>query len=140
MKKSWIGTDTHLANQLVHLALKYDALPALAGFHVAQREPRGVKGGRLDFKLVSEAQQCFMEVKSAMVVDGVAARFPDSLSLRASKHLKELTKHAKARHRAVFLFLIQRGDVERLEVMRDADPVFARALKAATRAGVEFLA
>jgi sugar fermentation stimulation protein A len=136
----WIGTDTHLANELVYLALMRAMLPAFAGFRVTQREPRGVKGGRLDFKLEAEKRQCFVEVKSATVVDGKAARFPDSISPRATGHLKELTKLAKSGHRAVLIFLIQRGDIERMEINRGGDPLFARAVKSAAKAGVEFLA
>ncbi len=136
----WIGTDTHLANELVHKALCAGALPCFAGFRLVEREPRNAKGGRLDFKLEDGCRQCFVEVKSATVVDGLAARFPDSVSPRAVAHLKELTKLAKAGRRAVMLFLIQRGDVERLEIHRDGDPGFGRAVNAASKAGVEFLA
>lgn len=136
----WVGTDTHLANELVHKALCAGALPSLTGFRRTEREPRNAKGGRLDFKLGDGCRECFVEVKSATVVEGVSARFPDSVSPRAVAHLKELTKLAKAGRRAVLLFLIQRGDVERLEIPRDGDPFFGRAVKAALNAGVEFLA
>ena len=136
----WIGTDTHLANELVHKALVTCALPCFTGFRLAAREPRNAKGGRLDFLLENDGQRCFVEVKSATVVTASAARFPDSVSPRATTHLKELIKHAKAGQRAVLLFLIQRGDVDRLEINLSRDPAFARIVKLAAKTGVEFIA
>ena len=75
-----------------------------------------------------------------MVAERGAAQFPDSLSPRATAHLRELTKLAKAGHRACLLFVIQRGDVQQMTINRDRDSVFTRAFKRAAAAGVQVLA
>lgn len=137
---AWVGTDTHLANELVGKALLENKLTAFSGYTIKQREPRSETGGRLDFKLEGEGRDCFVEVKSATVVEGKSAQFPDSVSPRATAHVRELTRQAKASHRAVLIFLIQRGDVVSLKINREGDPLFARVLKRACKAGVEILA
>lgn len=138
--KTWLGTDTHLANELVHHALKNASLPSFAGCEIVKREPRYEKLGRLDFELESAGRKIFVEVKSATVVEAGVARFPDSVSPRAVLHLKQLTKLVKKGHRAALVFLIQRGDAERMKIDLTRDPLFGRAVKAALRAGVEVVA
>ena len=43
-------------------------------------------------------------------------------------------------HRAVMVFLIQRGDAMKLALARDVDPNYGQAFDAAVRAGVEAIA
>ena len=43
-------------------------------------------------------------------------------------------------HRAVMLFLIQRGDAEAMKIARDIDPAYGAAFDRARAAGVEMLA
>lgn len=137
---TWVGTDTHLANELVFRGVEQGLLPTFSGFHVAQREPSTKKGRRLDFKLWNGNRECFVEVKSVMVAVGRVARFPDSISPRAVAHLKDLAKLANSGKRAVFVLLIQRGDVDRIEINQVGDPLFTRAAKSAMNAGVELVA
>ena len=68
------------------------------------------------------------------------AEFPDSVTQRGAKHLYELAEMAQAGHRAVMLFLIQRGDANAVTLAGDIDPDYAAAFKAAAGAGVEALA
>ncbi len=138
--KTWVGTDTHLANRLIHLALMQNLFSQFAVYSVTAREPRSSSRRRLDFKLDVGDRQCFVEVKSVAVANGAIARFPDSVSPRASCHLAELKKLARAGHRAAMIFLIQRGDVHCIEINKHADLAFARAANSAAEVGVEFLA
>jgi len=138
--RTWLGTDTHLANELIKKALQQRLIPHLAGFDILKREPRIRSGSRLDFLLGNGVTECLVEVKSATVtIDGVA-QFPDSISPRSIDHLNALTNAVKAGHRAVFLFLIQRGDVQCLRINLACDPAFNRAFSRALAAGVEFIA
>ncbi|OQA31196.1 MAG: Sugar fermentation stimulation protein A [Betaproteobacteria bacterium ADurb.Bin341] len=135
----WIGTDTHLANRLVEKALLEHCLPGLEGYDILTKEPRDIKGTRLDFHLAGPEDQCFLEVKSATVVSGTCARYPDSKTLRTLAQLRFLAGKVKAGHRAVLLFLIQRGDVDSFAFNRDCDPALTRAFERARSAGVEVL-
>lgn len=138
--RHWVGTDTHLANRLVEKALLENCLPGLEGYGIMAKEPREKTGSRLDFHLSNTKGQCYLEVKSATVVSGTCARYPDSNTLRTLSQLKLLAKKAKAGHRAVLLFLVQRGDVDCFSFDRAYDATLSRAFDRALVAGVEVLA
>lgn len=138
--RHWVGTDTHLANPLVEKALLLNSLPGLKGYQIIVKEPREKLGTRLDFHLSGPKGECFLEVKSATVVSGTCALYPSSKTLRTLPQLKLLTQKAKAGHRAVLLFLVQRGDVDSFAFNRDCDPALNRAFDRALAAGVEVLA
>ena len=138
--RHWVGTDTHLANRLVEKALLENCLPGLEGYGIMAKEPREKTGSRLDFHLSNSKGQCYLEVKSATVVSGTCARYPDSKTLRTLAQLKLLARKAKAGHRAVLLFLVQRGDVDCFSFDRAYDAKLSRAFDRALVAGVEVLA
>ncbi|MBF0239439.1 MAG: DNA/RNA nuclease SfsA [SAR324 cluster bacterium] len=136
----WLGTDTHLANTLVERALLQRRIPGLDCYETLEREKGVSKGHRVDFLLTGSEGLCFVEVKSATVVEKGVARFPDSITPRGLKHLEGLTKKAKEGHRVVLLYLIQRGDAESFTISKTCYPVYAKAFKKALKAGVEALA
>lgn len=140
LAQTWIGTDTHLSNRLVEKALVENRLPALRGFALEQREPRGMHGRRLDFLLTKRGRRCYVEVKSAMVAVGLTAQFPDSRSERACAHLAEMSALAVRGTQAILIFLIQRDDVRELRINRKFDPDFTEAYDLARQSGVEIVA
>jgi sugar fermentation stimulation protein A len=75
-----------------------------------------------------------------MVSTGEWAQFPDSISSRACAHLAELVACTRAGHRAVLIFVVQRGDVSGLRINRSFDSVFTEGFDEAMRAGVEAIA
>lgn len=136
----WVGTDTHLANRLVEKALQRQLLPTLKGYSTLERERPSGKGQRIDFLLTGAEGSCFLEVKSATVVEEGVARFPDSVTPRGLKHLKRLIQHAQRGHRAVILFVVQRGDAKCFTVSGARHPAYAKTFQKALKAGVEALA
>ncbi len=72
--------------------------------------------------------------------DGDWAEFPDCVTARGARHLRELTGMVAAGHRAVMLYVIQRDDCRRFRLADDLDPAYARAFAAARDAGVEAIA
>ena len=68
------------------------------------------------------------------------AEFPDSVTERGAKHLRELAEMVRQGHRGVMIFLIQRGDATRLCLARDIDTKYGEAFDAAIEAGVEAFA
>ena len=136
----WIGTDTHLANHLAEEALRQKLLPGLASYKTWERECSFGIGQRIDFMLMGPKGNCFLEVKSATVVHEGIARFPDSETPRGLKHLQGLTKKAKAGHRAVLLYVVQRNDATAFNVNGSHYSAYALAYKKARAAGVKMLA
>lgn len=135
-----VGIHTGRSNGLVEEAIAAGRIPALAGYAGLRREVRyGAENSRIDLLLEGAGKPpCFVEVKNvtAAVADGVAL-FPDAVSTRASKHLRELAAMVAAGNRAAIVFCCQRGDVHEVRPADAIDPAYGRALRAAIAAGVE---
>jgi sugar fermentation stimulation protein A len=82
----------------------------------------------------------FVEVKSATLLAGGVARFPDAVTARGARHCDELGALARRGAPVCIVFVAQRGDVEAVEPEDGVDPVFGEALRGAARRGVRVLA
>ena len=137
-----VGVDTAVPNRLVEDALAAAAIAPLAGYARRRREVRyGAENSRVDLLLEDAARPpCWVEVKNVhWRVDGVA-RFPDAVTARGAKHLRELAARVAIGERAVMIYVIQRADCTSFGLARDVDPAYARACVEAHAAGVELLA
>jgi len=136
-----VGVNTLHPNRLVAEALAHGALPELAGYESHRREVRFGEASRVDFLLESQGRPpCWLEVKNCHLRrGGTLAEFPDCVSARSSRLLRELAREVAAGGRAVQLFIIQRTDCDAFAACEDLDPVYARGLAEASRAGVEVL-
>lgn len=137
----WVGIHTGRANGLVREALEGGLVPELAGFTGVRPEARLSAHSRTDLLLDFAGRPCYVEVKSvtAAVADGQGF-FPDAVSERAVKHLRELSAVVADGARAAVVFCVQRADVARVRPADHIDPVFGQALRQARRAGVELYA
>jgi sugar fermentation stimulation protein A len=133
----WVGIDTGVPNRLVEQALRAGVVPDLSAFPVIRRERKMGPGSRVDLLLEDGDARCYVEVKNVTLVKAGVARFPDSVTARGLKHLKELTRRVRKGDRAVMFFVVQREDAREFEAAADIDPDYARELKKARRAGVE---
>lgn len=133
----WVGIDTSLPNRLVEEAVRAEAIPGLEGFPRIVREQRCGERSRIDLLLEGPSGRCFVEVKNCTLVEEGAARFPDAVTDRGLRHLRELTAMVASGDRAAMVYVVQRSDAERFEPAREIDPAYAQGLGAAVRAGVE---
>lgn len=137
-----VGINTHMANTLVGEALDVGLFPTLRAYSQRRAEvPYGTEGSRIDWFLTDAAlKPCFLEVKNvtAAVHEGIAM-FPDAVSLRAQKHLRELMAEVAAGNRAVLVFCVQRDDVQTVAPADDIDPLYGALLREAGQAGVELI-
>ena len=141
VKGTLVGINTGYANRLAEEALGRGLIPALAGYQSWRREVAYGAGSRIDFLLTGpDRPLCYVEVKSVTLARGEAAEFPDSVTARGTRHLKELVEMRRLGARSVMLFLAQRQDCQSFAVAGDIDPAYAAALAAASGAGVEILA
>ncbi|MBL1378981.1 DNA/RNA nuclease SfsA [Zobellella iuensis] len=138
-----ICVNTTRANQLVAEALAQGWIPELAGYPRVRAEVRyGDEGSRIDFLLSGgERPDCYVEVKSVTLLeqDG-RGYFPDTLSERAQKHVRELMACARTGQRAVMLFCVLHTGIDRVSPARHLDPAYGRLIDEALSAGVECLA
>ena len=138
----WIGINTHRSNAIVGEALRERHITEVAAYDQIKSEVPYGKNSRIDFLLTGPGlPDCYVEVKNTTwpAQDGALA-FPDAVTLRGQKHLRELAAQVRKGHRAVLLFLANRPMGDRVRACHERDPDYARALVKAHRAGVEILA
>jgi len=138
--------NTTRANDLVEEALREGRIAALAGYGILRREVVvGGEGSRLDFVLSGHAlrpdEHCHVEVKSVTLAlpDGSGA-FPDAVSTRGTRHLRELLALRAQGQRAVLLFCVQHAGIDCVRPAAHIDPLYADTLRQAAAGGVEVLA
>lgn len=137
-----VGVDTGLPNKLVGAALKARELPEFSGYDQVLSEQRYGDNSRVDFLLrASGCPDAYIEVKSVTLSrqEGLA-EFPDSVTARGARHLRDLAAMTRQGCRATLFYVVQRSDCSALKVARDLDPAYATAMDQAIAAGVDVLA
>lgn len=135
--------NTARANRLVEEALLAGVIGELNGFTALKREVAyGIENSRVDFRLDYPAGPAFVEVKSVTLgfADTAVAAFPDAVTDRGARHLRELAVLARQGVRAVQLYCVNLTGVEAVRPAGEIDPRYAAALRDAVEAGVEVLA
>lgn len=137
-----VGINTSRPNALVAEAIGAGLIAGLDGYPELRREVKYGQNSRIDLLLECASKgRCYVEIKNVhMMRRAGVAEFPDSVTQRGAKHLLELADMVRAGHRAVMVFLIQRGDALRFDLARDIDPRYGEAFDMARAAGVEMLA
>lgn len=135
------GVDTSVPNRALRAALGEGLIPEVANYAVVRPEVKYGTKSRVDFLLTGPAlPDLYLEVKSVTLMRQPGlAEFPDSVTARGAKHLRELIEMVEQGHRAMLFYLVQRTDAHRVDLARDIDPTYAGIFDAALRAGVEVL-
>ena len=138
-----VGINTGLPNVLVAEAIGNGTIRELAGYSSVRREVAyGEEGSRVDLVLEAAPRKaCYVEVKNvtAAASKGVAL-FPDCVSERGTRHLRELMRLKAQGLRPVQLYCVQRGDVREVRPADGIDFEYGKTLREAIAAGVEVLA
>jgi len=135
--RTLVGINTLAANRLAREGIETGVIRELQGYEQLRAEVPTRPGSRLDFLLESADRQCYVEVKNVTLAAHRVASFPDAVSERGTKHLRELMRLRRRGHRAVLLFVIQRSDVDSFRPADEIDAEYARWLRRAAKAGVE---
>ena len=136
-----IGVNTSFTNKIAKEALENKVISELSSFDQIYPE-RKVGDSRIDFYLESSSKNlsAYVEVKNATLVKKNRALFPDAVSTRGQKHIKDLMKLKEEGHRAAMLYVVNREDANSFSVAEDIDPEYARLLREAQKKGVEIYA
>lgn len=136
---SWIGVNTHRANELAEEGIRSGMIQELQGYTTLKREVKYGQNSRIDIWLQQDNKQCYVEVKNVTLLEDGCYQFPDARTERGRKHLYELLEMVKAGHRAVMLFVIQRQDGQGFKPAWHIDPAYAASLAEVQPQGVEIL-
>ncbi len=136
-----IPINTTNPNRIINEAINDGVIPELTGYAAFRREVKYGEKSRIDFLLEDPRKApCYVEVKNVHLSRSPGlAEFPDSVTIRGAKHLRELMTVKEEGARAVMMFVVQRADCHRFRPAVDLDPAYAEALGAAVAAGVELL-
>ncbi|MEM1229026.1 MAG: DNA/RNA nuclease SfsA [Pseudomonadota bacterium] len=137
----YVGANTVIPNALAETLIRARLVPGLKRYRTLRREVRYGDNSRIDLLLTQGDREHYVEVKNCHLVypDG-GAYFPDSVSVRAAGHLRELATVIEGGARATVLFVIQRDDARLVRPSALHDPHFAQAAIDAAAAGVCFRA
>lgn len=137
----WICVNTMRANELVNSAIENHHIIELSGYSSVKREVRyGNENSRIDLLLQAENKpDCYIEVKSVTLLQQQCGYFPDAVTLRGQKHLRELQSRVDSGHRAVLFFAVLHTGIKQVAAARHIDSRYAELLVQALQAGVEVI-
>lgn len=140
-----ICVNTAKANALVAQAIAQQEIPALLGYENCKAEVKyGEENSRIDFLLTDQHKaDCYIEVKSCTLLDerdGLSnGYFPDAITTRGQKHLRELIEMKRQGHRSVLLFAVLHSGIKSVQPANFIDEKYTELFKQAKNAGVEIL-
>ena len=135
------SVNTGRANKLVAEALRESKFPAFAGYgNILPEQKYGEEGSRVDFLLEGHAsgKPCYLEVKSVTLGETKGRGFfPDAVSERASRHIRELLKVRESGKRAALIFCVQHNGIDTVSPADHIDPQYGALLREAVSKGLE---
>ncbi len=142
----WVGVNTSLPNTLIGLVVKEglleEELGVIAGFK--KEVTYGREGrSRIDLLLTpasdsQDLRKIFMEVKNTTWVEKECGLFPDTVTKRGQKHLRELM-YVLPESRAVLVPCISRSDVKSFAPGDAADQAYGELFREALSSGMEVI-
>jgi sugar fermentation stimulation protein A len=128
--------DTQLQMKAFEQALERNLIPWLAGCRMLRRNAL-LGASRIDYLLECDGKEVYLEVKSAVLREGVYAMYPDCPSERGRKHIPELADHVQNGGEGILLFMAALPHVTTFKPNKAADTKLYDALKEAHALGVE---
>ena len=111
--KKMIGINTLLTNKIVFEALSQKRIKNFVKFNNIKPEVKFSDKTRFDFLISDNKEKCFLEVKNVTLSrKDKIAEFPDAITSRGTKHLKELIIAKQRGFESYILYLIQREDCD----------------------------
>jgi len=149
----FICVNTMRANQLVEEAIKAESISELMGYKSLKREVKyGNENSKVDIYLsqrtsTSTKKDAYVEVKSVTLLGQTTEQnadgqgfFPDAVTVRGQKHLRELTSLSQQGSRTVLFFAILHSGINKVSAANHIDKKYGELLKAAQNANVEVIA
>lgn len=151
---TWVGVNTSNPNKIVNEAIQLGLQNGKSHFkHWSEygfykSEFKISKETRLDGVFCkketdlenNKIKKHYIEIKNTTLVEESDGRrlalFPDAVTERGQKHIREMMELMEQGHRAELIFTIQRDDVKAFAAAHDIDPEYARLLQRALQKGL----
>ncbi|MGE4470151.1 MAG: DNA/RNA nuclease SfsA [Desulfovibrio sp.] len=147
----WVGINTQSPNRMLRRAWEAQALVETVGYDHFRAEAKAGQsrldglflrgwsgsGARIQAEDVPPEDRLWVECKNVTLVEDEVALFPDAVTERGQKHLRELMSLARTGARVALFFLVQRPDGHCFGPADVIDPVYAELFWRAVDAGVE---
>lgn len=144
MGNGWVGVNTQRTNPVIEEGVIWHQITGLEGYANIAREvvpPLEHRRSRLDLFLTQgKLRDAWVEVKNVTLLQDDCLRFPDAVSVRGSKHLRDLLELASQGYRGVILYALNRPEGSCFCPAEDVDPDYARLLRDVVAQGVEVMA
>ena len=146
LEKCWVGVNTSLPNKLIRNLIEANCLKKQLG-QIASIKPEVVYGSegksRIDLLLEPEnkngdSRKIFVEVKNTTWCEKSLALFPDTVTTRGQKHLRELMS-LDVNSRAVLIPCISRNDLDSFAPGDCADAEYGKLFRKAVSKGLEVI-
>ncbi|EHN69265.1 DNA/RNA nuclease SfsA [Aliivibrio fischeri] len=137
-----ICVNTLRANQLVVEAIQEQNIKELTEYDELKTEVKyGSENSRIDILLTGKSlPDCYIEVKSVTLLsESGQGFFPDAVTTRGQKHLRELSEMAQLGHKAILFFAVLHSGIEKVSIAHHIDQQYHSLLIDAIENGVNIL-
>tara|TARA_Y100000780_G_scaffold30460_1_gene24958 strand:- start:27 stop:722 length:696 start_codon:yes stop_codon:yes gene_type:complete len=135
--------NTARPNAQARAAIEAGVVQSLAGYSQCRAEVRyGSEKSRIDLLLSGHGHEpdAWVEVKNVTLAEGGEGYFPDAVTERGQKHLRELMAQVQNGDRAVLFFVVNHTGIEQVRPADHIDARYGQLLREACEAGVEVIA
>ena len=134
--------NTGRANALIKEAIENGVISQLQGYSEIRPEVKYGENSRIDLLLKGDGKpQFWVEIKNVTLLESEGwGSFPDAVTTRGAKHLKELMHKVEQGDRAAMVFCVPHTGIQKVRPADQIDPEYGRLLREAKAAGVEVMA
>lgn len=135
--------NTARPNAQARHAIEAGVVQELAGYGQFRSEVKyGGEKSRIDLLLSGHDRlpDAWVEVKNVTLDQDGAGYFPDAVTTRGQKHLRELKGQVERGERGVLFFVVNHTGIDEVRPADHIDPTYGRLLREAVAAGVEVIA
>lgn len=141
---AWVGVNTSWPNLLAKEAFESKVFSHWKKFDELKSEVKLSPETRIDLVLSCSKtkKKHFVEIKNVTMASGEiiskrgTAHFPDAVTERGQKHLRELMKLMDDGHSAEIFFAVQRNDCHQFSPADEIDPEYGKLLRQAQKKGI----
>jgi sugar fermentation stimulation protein A len=133
--------NTMLPNRIVYDAIVKGKIKEIKKYSTIKREVKyGKENSKIDILLENKDEKIYVEVKNVTLMEEdfpKIAQFPDAVTLRGQKHLRELSLEVKKGNKAMIVYLINRSDCDSFRIAKHIDSNYYEEYLKATKSGVK---